>query len=153
MAQIPGTVIAAKVTTGDTTNTFPVADQNEIQGGIHYKTSIAERDAIPDTRRYRGMECHVADNDTTYKLIGGILNSHWVLQLGPGALFPDGVADNDTYFITYRNGVPCSISMAELVAYLQTVIVGGVPPTGNVFTFGDGTVIAFGNGEEIAYGT
>lgn len=78
---ILGTVIAAKVTTGNTDNTFAVADANEIQGGHHAVSTIAERDAIPDERRVEGMTCWVIASGTAsvlYRLVGGVTNANWV---------------------------------------------------------------------------
>jgi hypothetical protein len=74
---ITGTLVMDKVTTGHEDSTYPVADQNEIQGGIHYKQTLLQRDAIYAERRTVGMLCHVADDGITYRLEGGILNADW----------------------------------------------------------------------------
>lgn len=78
MPQIPGTVIAAKVTTGDTANTFPVADQSEIAGGLHSVQGLTDRDAIPSERRVEGMRCYVSDTQQEFQLVGGTNNGNWV---------------------------------------------------------------------------
>lgn len=85
MSAIPGTIIAAKVTTGDTANTFPTMDQNEGQGGHHSVATLVDRDAITTERRVEGMTCYVAATITTYQLQGGIANVNWVaLSFGAG---------------------------------------------------------------------
>jgi hypothetical protein len=78
MSAILGTTVAAKVTTGDTVSTYPVADQSEIKGGHHSVADITARDAIPAERREDGMTCHVAAEKHTYELSGGITNSDWI---------------------------------------------------------------------------
>jgi len=77
---IPGTVIAAKVTTGNTDNLFAVADANEIQGGHQSVATLADRNAISTDRRVEGMTCWVISAGTAgvlYRLIGGIDNTNW----------------------------------------------------------------------------
>ena len=51
---------------------IPIDDRNK-------KITIAERDAIENTRRYQGLTCFVEQTDTLYILIGGIDNSNWVV--------------------------------------------------------------------------
>lgn len=67
MSQIQGTVIAAKITTGDTNNTFPVADANDIKGGLHSVSTLAERDEIPLERKQEGMTCYVISEGKEYQ--------------------------------------------------------------------------------------
>jgi len=74
---IQGTIVAAKVTTGDTRSTYPVADQTEIKGGHHVVADITARDAIPAERREDGMTCYVQIEDVCYQLKGGITNNDW----------------------------------------------------------------------------
>lgn len=50
---------------------LPIDDRNK-------KTTIAERDAIPSTRRYTGLKCFVEQTSTEYMLWGGIENSDWI---------------------------------------------------------------------------
>lgn len=74
---IPGTVVAAKVTTGDTVNVFPVADVNELLGGPKEVADLAARDAIPAERRREGMTAWVIAEQQEYRLIGGTANANW----------------------------------------------------------------------------
>lgn len=85
MAQIQGTVIAAQITTGDTLNTFPVADVNELQGGLMSVADLTARDAIPSTRRKVGMEVFVSADGLTYQLYGGTANINWRERPGGGS--------------------------------------------------------------------
>jgi len=78
MAQIPGTVIAAQITTGDTANTFSIGDTNQMQGGHQSVAFLEERDAITDDRRREGMTCWVAGTTAMlYRLVGGTDNASW----------------------------------------------------------------------------
>jgi len=78
MAQNDGTLIIAEIRPNDSTDTYPVAHTNEIQGGIHQVTDITARDAITTERRIIGMLCYVISENKTYQLQGGILNTNWV---------------------------------------------------------------------------
>lgn len=78
MSTIQGTIVAAKITTGDTTSTYPIADQTEIKGGHHSVATSAERNAIPSERREEGMTCYVAADGIIYQLKNGITNSDWI---------------------------------------------------------------------------
>jgi len=46
------------------------------------KPTIAERDAISQTRRFQGLKCFVVQTQTEYMLVGGVLNSNWVGTAG-----------------------------------------------------------------------
>jgi hypothetical protein len=46
--------------------------------------TLAARDAIDPLVRYRGMSTHVYEDDTTYRLIGGIDNANWEEDGGGG---------------------------------------------------------------------
>lgn len=59
---------------------FPIADSNDIKGGIHSVTNITQRNNIPANHRKEGMICYVKDVkgiSKYYKLVGGIENSNW----------------------------------------------------------------------------
>lgn len=84
MPDLPGTVVRAPIRPGTDLDTFPSAIANEIAGGWHNVTSIAERDAIPAERLVPGMACRVADT-ALYEWNGTL----WVaLDLGGGAASP-----------------------------------------------------------------
>lgn len=85
MPAIPGTIVAAQITTGNTANTFSIGDTNEMQGGHHSVATLVDRDAITTERRVEGMTCYVTATVTTYQLQGGITNADWVaLSFGTG---------------------------------------------------------------------
>lgn len=50
------------------------------QGGYRSVQTIEERDLIEQDRREDGMIAYVISENKEYKLIGGILNNHWVYQ-------------------------------------------------------------------------
>ena len=75
---IPGTVVSAKVTTGNTGNTFPIGDTSEMAGTPKQVADATARDAIPAERRTQGMECWVVGEGKKYRLVGGIANGDWV---------------------------------------------------------------------------
>jgi hypothetical protein len=79
MANNIGTLVAAPIRPASDQDTFPAALANEIMGGLHAVTSVAERDAIPAARRKEGMFCAVmVPNDPQiYQLVGGTGNDHW----------------------------------------------------------------------------
>lgn len=77
MPSIPGTIVAAPITTGHTDNTFPIGDANEMLGGHHAVANVAARNDIPPQRRVEGMTCWVVNEQKLYRLVGGVENTHW----------------------------------------------------------------------------
>jgi len=55
---------------------------------------VTERDAIPANRRYLGMSCYVIEEDTSYRLVGGLTNPDWA-AVGGGAGFTTTFVDAD----------------------------------------------------------
>jgi hypothetical protein len=154
MPAIPGTVIAAKVTTGHTDATFPVADQSEIRGGHHSAIDQAERDLIPLERRVEGMTCWVVADQATYRLMGGVDNIHWTLVVaGSGSVTGDYVARSGDV-MTGRLEAPAYRVQDELVVHLNPELV--VDFDGKAFQTGtltlDGTLVTvnWGAGKQVA---
>ena len=85
MAAIAGTIVAAKITTGDTTNTHAITHCNETEGGVHSVADNTARDAITAPRRKEGMYCYTIDSENTYQLVGGVANGNWTLVSTGGA--------------------------------------------------------------------
>jgi hypothetical protein len=96
MASIPGTVVAAKITTGDTVNTYAIGDCNEMQGTVHSVADNTARDAITTARRREGMYCYVISSETTYQLVGGVDNTDWVEVSSGGGSDADSISNNYT---------------------------------------------------------
>lgn len=99
---IPGTVVAAKITTGDEANTFSIGDTAEMKGTPKQVADTAARDLIPAARRTEGMEAWVVSEGKAYRLVGGILNDNWVevvsaatAALTGRTLWVDSVNGND----------------------------------------------------------
>lgn len=78
-ATIPGTIVASKVTTGNTANTFSIGDTGEMLGTTKQVPNSTSMMAITPERRSIGMTCYVVDEDNEYRLVGGIDNTNWVL--------------------------------------------------------------------------
>lgn len=86
MTAIAGTVLAAKVTSGDTTTTFPVADSIEIKGGVKCVADSTARSAIPAARLEEGCLCYQQDTDIYYRWDGAA----WVVWTAATILPADG---------------------------------------------------------------
>lgn len=96
---IPGTVVAAKITTGNTDNTFSIGDTIEMLGTCKQVADNTARDAIPAERRAEGMQVWVIATQTAWRLVGGIANGNWQVEHlalpadASGALTNDGVGN------------------------------------------------------------
>jgi len=86
MSKNSGTLIIDQIKPFDSTDTYPVADSNDIKGGLHQVATLVDRDAIPAERLSTGMLCYVAENDTTYKYTG----ITWVVSEAAGPTGPAG---------------------------------------------------------------
>lgn len=78
-AAIPGTLVASKITAGNTLDTFSIGDTAEMGGTPKQVADITARDAITTERRTEGMTCWVIDESNEYRLVGGIANANWTL--------------------------------------------------------------------------
>lgn len=76
---IPGTIVAAPLTSGDFANDFPTAFTFEIQGTDKQVADLATRDLISAARRTEGMTCWVVNEGNEYRLVGGTNNADWLL--------------------------------------------------------------------------
>jgi|GEM_PF-3729251 len=71
-----GTLVGATLHTNDSADGYPVAEQNEIQGGFHTRNSTTERDAIPAHLRVAGMMCYVIADGHVYQLDNNLITWH-----------------------------------------------------------------------------
>ena len=91
MASIPGSVpITGFIAPTDSTDTYPVQDEQYGKGGYRTVGDLTARDNIPAPRRVEGMLVKVLNvtgpGDTKfYTLRGGILNANWVVDLAGGS--------------------------------------------------------------------
>ena len=86
MPSYPGSVpILGFIAPNDELDTYATQDSRFSRGGAHEVALLVDRDAITTDRRREGMLCYVAEDQTTYQLVGGILNANWVAFTG-GAL-------------------------------------------------------------------
>lgn len=75
MAQNTGTLITASIRPNDSLDPIASAFSSEIKGGLHTTENISERDQIIEERRDWGMLCYVKNENTTYQLIFGKVNT------------------------------------------------------------------------------
>jgi hypothetical protein len=68
MPAIPGTVLAAKITPGDTAATFATHEDSYGQGGLRTVSTYEELTSIPPARQKAGMIVYVSGQDTYYKI-------------------------------------------------------------------------------------
>ena len=76
---IPGTVIAAKITTGSSNSTFAIGDTLEMSGTPKQVPDMPSMTNIPAARRTQGMTCYVNSTGQEWRLVGGIADVNWVL--------------------------------------------------------------------------
>lgn len=55
------------------------------------KSTLADRDAIPNPERFEGLQCYVQSEGKNYQLQGGITNTHWVDLTGVKLFQPDKI--------------------------------------------------------------
>lgn len=98
-----GTLVGATVRVNDDQDIYPVVVDNEIKGGKHSVSSIADRDAIPAERRSPGMECYVFADGNTYELANDLVT--WTLLKGVagGSTDPGTGGDSDTVALISGN--------------------------------------------------
>lgn len=77
MAKNKGTLVIDTIRPQDSNDTFPVADANELIGGVHSVASYARRNDIPEERRRLGLICYVHISGKYYYLKHGITNEDW----------------------------------------------------------------------------
>lgn len=128
MASIPGTVVAAKITTGDTVNTYAIGDCNEMQGTVHSVADATARDAITSDRRREGMLCYQIDNEKTYQLVGGTANTDWVEYSaspsgGGFSIYQVAVGPSETY---------TTVGAAVTAGYTRILLLGDTTETGDI---------------------
>jgi hypothetical protein len=90
---IPGTVpVSGIIAPSSTQDTYPVTDPQYGLGGLRTVADLAERDALPVSRRQIGMLVYVTSTNKHYILFNGIANTDWVeLQsIVSGALIDGG---------------------------------------------------------------
>lgn len=72
MADRTGFIVPFTVVTSATTDTYPVALANDIEGGLHSVGTLTERDNIFDRLQKEGMLCYVESDKKTYQLRAGV---------------------------------------------------------------------------------
>jgi hypothetical protein len=79
MTDFPGGVeVTGYLSPSATTDTYPTHDSRFGMGGGHEVADLTARNAIPSARRREGMTCYTQNDQQTWQLQGGILDSNWV---------------------------------------------------------------------------
>lgn len=77
MASLQGTLLASKIVPTDSQDTFATHEDTYQQGGMRVVSTLFERDAISTERRKDGMLVYCVEDDTNYRLFGGVTNLDW----------------------------------------------------------------------------
>lgn len=133
-AAISGTVVSAKITTGNTVNTnIGIGDTSEMTGTDKQAANEAERLAIPSARRTEGMTCWQVNTAIMWRLVGGIDNTNWAVAKiskpdwgTQAAEFPLGL-DGDGYF-TVAGFTPGMVGAQPTNAVLTQLAAGDASP-------------------------
>lgn len=101
---------------------FPIETSMQVQ-------SINDRNSINEFKRWEGMQVYVIDEQTTYRLTGGIQNSQWVAMTAgapePGNFIPMSWVDTD---VTLGNDSDQRIATQHAVkTYIDNAIGGDGP--------------------------
>lgn len=79
MAKYKGTVpITGPISPTDTEAIYATHLEDFGQGGYRSVPTIVDRDLILPLRRKEGMKVYVIENETEYRLVGGIENTNWI---------------------------------------------------------------------------
>ena len=83
MAKFIGTVkLTGPISPTDTEDAYASHMALYGQGGYRSVATLAQRDLITDERREDGMVVYVIEDETEYRLKGGIANSNWEAVVG-----------------------------------------------------------------------
>lgn len=116
----------------------PPGDAGVTVGGYRSVPTLVDRDDIPDGERTEGMLCNVIENNTIYKLVGGVTNAEWkVLTTGSSGPSEGGGGSGGTAEdITYSNtGYPTLTNVQEALDRILYVA-----PSINSFTINPSVV-------------
>lgn len=115
-------------------NSYPGLEDSYLGGGFRVVNSLAERDAIPASRRKAGMRVYVNDTDTVYRL-GADLTS-WVADFVSGSsvtwrwlhpgLLSAVTPPNPRWVITVGDSMSYGTYSGRLQALLRTIHPGWV---------------------------
>jgi hypothetical protein len=75
MAQNVGTLVSAAIRPNDSLDLIASAFASEIKGGLHSVTTTSDRNNIIFQRREWGMMCYVTNDNKTYQLTYGYVNT------------------------------------------------------------------------------
>lgn len=99
-AQVP---LAGEITTIGASDTYPLLQDTLLRGGYQTVYNKTVRDAIPSARRKVGMMVRVSSIDSTYVLVGGILNANW--QPFSSGITADVLSDSLSNYTPLQDGL------------------------------------------------
>lgn len=109
-----GTIIGAPIKQVDINSLYPVAFGNDINGGLHFRTTIADRNLMPLHLREWGMMVYVESESKTYQLkqnnMNKVDNINWVEFSGSG-----GGSSDPFYFTVTKSELDDLIDSGELI--------------------------------------
>ena len=116
---------------------YPIVFANDAKGGHHQVADIATRDLIPSLRRIQGMLCTVLDAGSgtpkTYQLLGGILNTNWVV-FAPGGSALSTVATSGSF--SDLTGKPTTVAGYGILDAMTTAHPANVITAANITDWG-----------------
>lgn len=78
---LKGTTVASKIVPSDSLDNYATHDEEYGVGGHRSVINITQRDAISAEKRKAGMTVYVNDEEKEYRLVGGIENTNWKLEV------------------------------------------------------------------------
>jgi len=136
----PGTVpVLGTVTTTSPLDVYPVALQQQIQGGFMTVNTIGARDSITSLRRQEGQIVYVIELNEYYQLLGGIENSNWTI-----ATISQNEFDGNTPVL--REGLPYTgevIGGETVTEFLNNFFFPALSPLASLSIVGE-SILEFG---------
>jgi hypothetical protein len=100
---------------------------------------LTARDAIGALRRYEGMEVYVESEEKTFKLVGGITNSDWVVSGGAPLAArtitaDDALTDDDNFILVDATGGNIVVTLPDPTAYDKVLYIKRIDASANTVT-------------------
>ena len=129
MSLIPGTILAAKVSPGDTAASFATHEDIYGQGGLRSLSAVKDINYIPLARQKEGMIIYAQDTSTYYTLSsvgtppGFKLTTVGALgtEFNAAIIAPTSLTDTGTVMIVTVNGVPYGLRLWNIEGISPTI--------------------------------
>jgi hypothetical protein len=82
---------------------YPIVDIGNVRGSYQSVADLTTRNNINTLSRKIGMIVHIQSTDTNYRLVGGIADSNWQLQIvtSSGLAFTTGFINTASFGVTH----------------------------------------------------